>query len=39
MNTGINRTNISAKTLVFFGFEGPAVDYNVIHLDEDSAIE
>ena len=28
-----------AQTLEFFGFSGPPVDYNVIWLDEDSAIE
>ncbi|XP_023337716.1 apolipoprotein D [Eurytemora carolleeae] len=27
------------QTLVFFGIQGPSVDYNVIYLDEDSAIE
>merc|ERR550517_1628953 len=27
------------QTLEFFGFQGPSVDYNVIWLDEDSAIE
>ena len=27
------------QTLVFFGIQGPSVDYNVIWLDEDSAIE
>ncbi|TRY75011.1 hypothetical protein TCAL_12491 [Tigriopus californicus] len=27
------------QTLEFFGVEGPSVDYNVIWLDEDSAIE
>merc|ERR1719285_294547 len=27
------------QTLEFFGFEGPPTDYNVIYIDEDSAIE
>ena len=27
------------QTLEFFGFQGPPVDYNVVWLDEDSAIE
>jgi len=28
-----------SQTLEFFGFEGPPTDYNVIYIDEDSAIE
>ena len=28
-----------SQELVFGGFEGPAVDYNVVWLDEESAIE
>ena len=28
-----------SQTLNFGGFEGPAVDYNVVWLDEDTAIE
>ena len=37
LSTGLK--NLFPQTLEFFGFEGPPTDYNVIYIDEDSAIE
>ena len=39
IKVGRVRNNLFGQTLEFFGMEGPSVDYNVIYLDEDSAIE